>query len=264
MRPGKLISWSITQIRYNFLAMDLDKANGLAWERTERYRHLQIGDKKVVTPYFSNEIGTYFRKLMEQAGLSGKMTAGVYELYKKKQIPFGWYRGKGTPEELEVAVVELARQRCVDIKGGSSAGIMEFMKQTGLGVDCSGFAYEILAFALGRDRWMKIAGRDRFHLGSSGFARRLSGELKKDKPGPLDLVLVKEINGDYGHVAVILERNSKLFIAQSTSTAVSPGVTTDELKMAEGKPVFGFIPSRGANWQQLYDQNRLEFRKLNI
>lgn len=244
--------------------MDGDKVNVLAWERAERYLNLGVGGKKIKVPYFSNDIGIYFRELMEKAGIGAVKIAKAYGLYKDRKIPFGWYRGKGTPEELEEAAVKLANQKGLDLESTSATSIREFMKETGLGIDCSGFVYEILAYAIGRNKWMRICGKDRFHMGSSGFGSGISRELEAVKLKPLDLVLVRRRDGSYGHVAIILKKSGKLYVFQSTDAIVPMGVTCNGLKIINSRPVFGFKPARGPGWQQLYDENRLEFRRLNI
>lgn len=85
----------------------------------DSYLNFKIVGKKVTLPYWMN-----------------KLEQGIYG-------PLG---GKGTPEKLRELVIESAKESGLGLKKMSGEEIHLFMKEKRLGLDCSGFAYQILNF----------------------------------------------------------------------------------------------------------------------
>lgn len=87
------------------------------------YFALNIGRKKVVTPYYRNvkRIRAELRSLI----------------------------GKGTPEEIEEETLIYAKLRGFNFRKNSEKEIREFMRSQGIGIDCSGFAVHLY------DTWLK-------------------------------------------------------------------------------------------------------------
>lgn len=127
--------------------MDLQKLNDFALERISDYQNLKISNTKVVTPYYINNIGNQMKRLLEIAEVPEENAKKFSQLYKEKAIPFGWYRGKGSPEEFTEAVLEISQQVGINLGNAKTEGIVEFMKLYGLGIDCSGFVYQVLWYA---------------------------------------------------------------------------------------------------------------------
>lgn len=82
-----------------------------------KYTHLSLGEKKIVCPYWINNL-----KL------------GV----------FGPYGGKGTPEQIVEATEAEAEKISLDLNKLTKEEILAFMKNKRLGVDCSGFVFWML------------------------------------------------------------------------------------------------------------------------
>lgn len=82
-----------------------------------QYTHLPLGRKKVICPYWINNL-----KL------------GI----------FGPYGGKGTPEEIVQATEDEAKKANLDLEKMTKEEITAFMKRKKIGIDCSGFVFWML------------------------------------------------------------------------------------------------------------------------
>lgn len=82
-----------------------------------QYTHLPIDGKKIVCPYWMNNL-----------------EKGIYG-------PIG---GKGTPEQIADEVIKEAKSENVDLKKMDKESIVLFMKAKKIGIDCSGFVYWML------------------------------------------------------------------------------------------------------------------------
>ncbi len=85
----------------------------------KKFFDFRVVGKKVIIPYWRNKL--------------------------EKKI-FGPCGGKGTPEEIKKAVFEAAKQAKLDLKAMTGEEIYLFMKKKRIGLDCSGFAYQLLNF----------------------------------------------------------------------------------------------------------------------
>ncbi len=83
----------------------------------EHYYNINLGGKKVVTPYFMNERGKRGRRA---------------------------FVGKGTPEELEKATQQTAKKHNFNLHAATASQIRAFMIKHELGIDCSGFVSWVL------------------------------------------------------------------------------------------------------------------------
>src|SRR5688572_1504276 len=127
----------------------LDQLNTFVLEYIEKYQNLKIYDQKVSTPYYINNLEPkVIKDLLKKAEISEDIIKKIHKMYKDREVPFGWYRGKGTPEQLEDAVMQISSQTHLNLVNATPYGIAEFMKLYGLGVDCSGFIYNTLYYAL--------------------------------------------------------------------------------------------------------------------
>src|SRR3989344_4405299 len=109
--------------------------NKLVLENIENYLNLQIYSQKVTAPYFINKIQQFYTELLKKADIPDEKIKEINQMYKNKEIPFGWYRGKGTPEELVQAVYEISEKVGLDFGSASANSIIDFMKLYGIGVD---------------------------------------------------------------------------------------------------------------------------------
>lgn len=100
-------------------------------ELIDHYFNLDIGGKKVQTPYYRNK-----------NRVRGELRVLV---------------GKGSPAEIEEEVRIYAKLRGVDLTSLSSLEIREFMRSEAIGVDCSGYVSHILS------TWVKTRGHKSLH-----------------------------------------------------------------------------------------------------
>lgn len=102
-------------------------------EFVKSYFELNIGQKKIVCPYFIN-------------------------LKKSKDLRV--MVGKGTPEEIEIEARIWAKLKKVDLSAMSSKELRDFLIQRGIGIDCSGFVMHTLNFwhkyQTGKSIWKKV------------------------------------------------------------------------------------------------------------
>lgn len=247
--------------------MDIHKLNFAAWKEIGEYLLLKLGNVELAVPYFSNDVGRYFGKMMREVQVPQDLIKKVFDKYNRNEIPFGWWRGKGTPDQIQNAAEELAKLHEIELQTFTTEGMREFMKMVGMGVDCSGFVYNVLSNVLGEDYLIQTLdweGEEKniFKAGAFTFGGRASEIIELDKLGPLDLILIKKRDlVTYSHVALVLEKDG-WWVAQSTSTAIPMGVTADRFRFKDKQPIFDFRPSRGESWEELYNTGRLEFRHL--
>jgi hypothetical protein len=61
-----------------------------------------------------------------------------------------------------------------------------------------------------------------------------------------------------------LKENDTWNVTQSVFTVLPNGVRKDSFDITDEKPVFGFKVSLGNNWDTLYMNGQLEFRRLKL
>lgn len=244
-------------------------------ENIQRYLNLQISEQKIPCPYAINLVEQEFLSLMKQSGIEEEKIKEVHKLYKGNKGNYGWYRGKGTPEELEDAFIQISKARDFNIQNASSEGIRESMKLFGLGIDCSGYVYNVL-----------LAGFKSLNMEDSFIQSLAWGE--KDKTGAsrasvdvfagdastviedleslsnLDLLLLKNEKDSYTHMAMILKDGEQLKITQSVFSIIPNGVRIDNMWIEENEPKFEFKVDIGTDWDVLHKNNQMAFRRLNI
>jgi hypothetical protein len=240
------------------------------WQVINHYNKLRIGNVKVKAPYYINNLKTHVFPLMEKAGIDKSLINKFYELYKSRVAPFGWYRGKGTPEELEKAATEIFKKLGFDTEGLSSDLIRELMKLYGIGIDCSGFVYNVLDLGLNKldaKRGLsevldlsKSKNNDVYHVGVESFYGS-SEKIDNSSLQSLDLVISKDGNKP-DHIGVILEKHDKLYLCQSTLGLPTTGVNVTMLRKNKEKIIFDYRPEGKYNYEELLNLGKVEFRRL--
>jgi hypothetical protein len=244
-------------------------------ENIDRYLNLDILDQKVRCPFGMNKVEQEFLTFMEKTGVSEDKIVKVHMLYKENKGKYGWYRGKGTPEEIENAFLELCKLQTISVKNPTPDGIREIMKLLGMGIDCSGFVYNVLLPAFEaldmKDSFMNsLAWGDKEYTGVSRasvdiFAGRASITIKDLKLlNGLDLVFIKDIDGSYIHMGIILKEKKQLQVVQATLTVLPNGVRIDGMELDGNRPIFNIKRSIGEDWNSLYQNGQIEFRRLRI
>ena len=239
--------------------------NKLVLENIENYLNLQIYSQKVTAPYFINKIQQFYTELLKKADIPDEKIKEINQMYKNKEIPFGWYRGKGTPEELVQAVYEISEKVGLDFGSASANSIIDFMKLYGIGVDCSGFVYNVLISAFRKLNLEKefidnLNWNDKEkvgvnYAGAFVFGGSASTIIKPNQIRPLDLLLAGDSN-DYFHIAIFVKKDSELCIAESDITFSPAGVHLNKCKVV-GEKIY-------ANGIERFSRSNKEIRRLKI
>ncbi len=251
------------------LTNNVEELNLRAWMLVERYMKLSLGSHEVVAPYFTNDVGRMFGRLMNIAGLTEDEKMRIIGPYKENKMQYGHFQGKATPEQLEKSFGEIAKAEDVDMGSFTAAGAREYMILKGLGVDCSGFAYNIYSQLLGADKLKSILdwrhAYEPYFAKAYTFAGKASVLVGVDDLRPLDMLLFRKADmSDYFHIALLLKDAGGWKVVQSTSAVTPMGVNISQLEMVNGKPKFSFEPARGKRYEELFEQKRLEFRRLKL
>ena len=102
----------------------------------KEYTHFSVAGKRVKIPYC----------IVKQSGETHDPTTTT------RTTRFRQYSGKGTPEEIRTCLLLTAAKKHFDVVSASSAQIHQFMLENGIGIDCSGFVYNVL------DRYLRKSG----------------------------------------------------------------------------------------------------------
>jgi hypothetical protein len=201
-----------------------------------KYLNLHIGQQKVRTPYYQNRIQLELFSFIK-ANLEQEEFERVYSLvkpaFKEQKVNYGWYRGKGAPEEIEQSYIELTKNVGIFYDGNNVDLIRTYMEYVGLGVDCSGFVYNILAKGFDSIEMLdafvdSLAWRsDNKYVGNAGtFVFRGDGfdQVEPRNVQSLDIVLLLDSKKVPSHVGIVIEIENKLHFAQSTLRMLPHGV----------------------------------------
>ncbi|MCA9391633.1 hypothetical protein KC614_00320 [candidate division WWE3 bacterium] len=243
--------------------------------RVNEYLNLRIGRHTIAAPYFANYIGMMFVQLMRDHGVAEESIQKMSAAYKNKEVPFGWYRGKGTPEEIINTTKELADFYGLDLAAVTSEGLVEFMKFYGIGIDCSGFVYELLRYgAESLDMvdqlndslsWIDPEKVGRDYAGTFVFAGEGSQVISPNDVAALDLVITKDKNAKYDHVGMFIKEGEELYLVQSTLALLPTGVSKSKVKtLSQDKIDLGYESNFGSDHTKMYREGVLEFRRLKF
>lgn len=199
---------------------------------------LQLGGKKVPTPYRRNEAGS-FQKLRPE------------------------FQGKSSPQTLTETTLKLAKQHQFDLKKANIEQIRDFMSKNKLGIDCSGFAYRVMNYLtekLKLGNLQKACGFE--HVGRTN-ARKLTDLEFNVKVEPKDIregdLIRVNSNGDIGHCMIVIKRGEGSFIyAHSGGVTKVSGVHQAEADIVDNQIIFKedlgdmtYLPSQGDGVRRL-------------
>lgn len=258
--------------------VDVEMLNNLALEQADRYQHLRIGRTFVNTPFFINQMQFWIFNAMQKAEIPYDQIMEVMDGYgKSEEMPFGWHKGKGSPEELEAATKQIAGYFHLDLDRATPEAAVEFMKYIGLGVDCSGFVTNILLHACeeaGVEGFLdsldiipnQNGEKTKYRAGVSSYiGDSVSRKIQPNEVGPLDLVIREGWHDQAWHIGIILQREDYLVLAHSTLGLTPNGVHVSWFQVKNNEPIFGFKPNLSpVDWEEYYKEGKLEFRRLRF
>lgn len=147
------------------------------------------------------------------------------------------------------------------------------MKLFGLGIDCGGFVYNLFEYAFEQSNqkqdfinsldWPDREKKGVNYSGVSIFAGKASLIVKPKDIKHLDLILILE-NGKYSHIAIIIEKDKKLFAVESTLSFYPTGINFTEINFDKNKIRFDSKRTIGRDFNEIYKTNSMEIRRLNI
>jgi len=122
-----------------------------ALDVVKNYAQMSFGDRKINCPYFNNR--------------RSKVRAGLRVVI-----------GKGSPEEIVDEANLFALREKIDLKNLQNEAIKQFLVDHNLGLDCSAFAYYILAAEYASKTKTKLSSK--IFYPNIGFLRRLLTKLR--------------------------------------------------------------------------------------
>ena len=173
----------------------------------------------------NKELSSFLEQFFSLEVVPGKKVRIPYwrnRLFPRRiQGPFG---GKGTPQEIKKATLQKAREAGVNLREMSEEEIRKFMKQKRIGLDCSGFAFQILAFLFpGFWQGLKMApGRSKNPIRRFNAQALTSEEntspVKKVKDIKMgDLIPLSFLGKKTDHVLVVVGKTDKEIIYAHSS-----------------------------------------------
>ncbi|HEC65928.1 MAG TPA: hypothetical protein ENI23_11595 [bacterium] len=257
-------------------SIDIEKLNKYALKRFDDYQNLDIRGVEVSSPYYSNNVEYLFLDMMERAGVTGTKRQKVHNLYKTRKVSHGWYRGKGTPEQIIDATKQIAKDAGINLRNATDKGIRAYMFQFSLGIDCSGLIYELLRYSFKRVKkltefkaslnWEDPKKKRASRAGTFIFGEPASIRIEPDEIRPLDFVMKKNLKDQkYTHMGMILRKKGKGLVVVQSSMSTSPnGVNMSKIRIVNNVPKFEFKPTFSVPWEKHFKRGKLEFRRLKI
>lgn len=193
----------------------MTQAEEVLMKKIREFTQMDFFGKKVAVPYWKNEFD-YQTRTYSASG------------------PFG---GKGTPRQIYNVTLNLAQQQGFDLKKAKPEQIREFMQKNHVGLDCSGFAYQLLDAldmkirGLGVDGFIKAdiplesGGDDNYGI------KRVSAKALTNETNTIEVESVSEIKtgdlirmkGDEHLAVVIAVTPEKIAYAHSEDETVIEG-----------------------------------------
>jgi hypothetical protein len=245
-----------------------------AREMIQKYQELKVGESTVSCPYYMHVVRADVMELLKEVSVSDKEIRKFSALWKRKMKGFGYLQGKGTPDEITSAALQITKRIGLSIEHAKPEIAVEMMKHLGLGIDCSGAVFNVLKYAfeaVGKLEkfmdsldWREQNKRDASRAGVFIFAGKASRLVDTSDLRTLDLLLVKNQDDRYTHIAMLLGAKGGFEVVQSTVLAVPTGINVSRLSVVDKKPVFEFVPGLGKRWEEVYVEGGIEFRRLIV
>jgi len=255
-----------------FPSIELPALNESALRTVRQYENLPIAGHAVRAPFYEDTASGTFATAMRAQNISGaEISRTIWDVRQGTSGHYGWGSGKCTPEQLTKYTEAIQQYYGDNFQAADPEAIRDYMLCTGLGIDCSGFAYNVLhhsfmdagheeAFVHSLD-WADRERTDVFRAGVGAFVGDASRQIPLSDVQPLDFVVVHYEHTTYSHIALILhDEQQRLILAHSSLANTPAGVGTCPLFDENGH--LAFQSRFGYSWQHLHDIGRLDFRRL--
>lgn len=184
--------------------------------------------------------------------------------------------GKWSPEKIKIDTIDLAAEAGFDLKGATATETADFMRREKLGIDCSGFVYQMLdnvlpklgIGAMEQIGFPKSSSTNVQLLTDAKFAVRVVDE-RKIQPG--DLIRLAPRDGGQWHILLVLKNDGEMIkYGHSSAYNVPDGVGIGQIEVSNNKSgnfkglqIGGKIydPSRGDG---VYRLNVLKYQNATV
>lgn len=199
--------------------MDIEKGNRTLLNLTNRYQNIPYESLKIPVPYFINTAEQAYTQAMKEVGIGVSFIKKTIQFIKDGKTLLGSGGGKGSPEQITEDLKRLMESLVEQGYHPTTVGtIRKWMKEMHVGLDCSGYIYNILVSiekaqsieTLRRLAWADPESTKPSHAGAFIFDSKNLREVKEYADLlPLDLF----IRRDHTHVGILTEIDGNLFLA---------------------------------------------------
>jgi hypothetical protein len=145
--------------------------------------------------------------------------------------------GKESAKRIRLDTIEIAKEHSFDLKEASAEEIGDFMRQQLLGIDCSGYVYQLLDSALATQKstmeklgFPKASSTNVALLTSAQYAKKMTGLAKDVRVGDLIKFGADELG--IMHVLIVISKSADKIIYGHSSAFNSPdGVGLGEISI---------------------------------
>ncbi len=212
------------------------------YQLANEYINFEIEGKKVRIPYAIVE------KAIDKYGI-GKITN------TSTTSRFENYAGKGTPKQIRKTLITKAEKEKFNLTTTTSDQLYKFMESHGIGIDCSGFVYNVLDGYLRKEknksldslilRFPGLLGKVEHFLLQKNRVRRCNAETLTNDLNTLKIEKVKDMRpGDMirlnhsdwrgKHIAIIVEvTNDLITYAMSSVYTKTKGCHFGKIKVVD-------------------------------
>lgn len=215
-----------------------EDANKLAFILTNKYRNIRYKNLNLPVPYFINTAEQEYKKAMLSSGIKQNHIRKVMELIKNGQTALGSTGGKGSPEEIEKDLDRLmSKLEKMGFRPKTKRYIRRWMKEMHIGLDCSGYVYNILKNIeetlkidiLNTLAWEDQNTKEPSHAGAFIFDSDNLETITDKNFKPLDILVFK----NHRHVGILLETSGKLYLADCSMGR--DGISLYDFNISEGE-----------------------------
>lgn len=213
-------------------------ANKKAVAVIDHYQHIKFGERTITPPYFINSVEMIYRNIFLKAGASPEVVDLAIKMIRHNETPLDGRVGKGTPEEFEAALIRLRDYlltQGINLAKKDDRLVRIFMKAFHLGIDCSGFVFNVLLKSLSAKEfeelllklsWINDTNRTVTQAWCAVYQTdKLSTITDISAIQPLDLLVLKDLT----HIGIVIYKDEKYFLADSSIEL--DGITLHEIDL---------------------------------
>lgn len=241
----------------------LREANRVALEITEEYLNLKCDDMTVPVPYFINVAEQEYRSAMKKVGIEKEEIYEVIKLIRDGQTYLGALGGKGSPKEIEQDYDRVSKKMAgLGYDLDSPYRVREWMKRMHIGLDCSGYVYNVFK-RIERELEMDLLKSFDWpnpdlmipsQAGTFIFDSEKLENVRDLSILPLDIIIFKE----HTHVGLFLEKRGEIQLVDCSLK--NDGIYFYSLETSEGK----ILVKDSDDWNYMINENRVIVKRFKF